>query len=408
MHNNKNTFCVAPWFQIKNGQDMSKEVCCAISTEITEHMPSQNMSSLEYLNTQPIRDLKKDLANGVRSEHCRICWLKEENGIRSLRQDLNELISLQKDINAANWMDVYFNNKDDFDSDMVLSADIKVGNTCNYACVMCHPEDSSLIYANWMANLDHPIVQSVLEEDPEYLTRAKSFTFKNKQYIKYLDDILENNKHIKFLKFLGGEPFLDKFLIDKLRQLPASTKSKLSLLFVTNASKDVSAIIDSLGDFKYIQCSVSLEGIGEVQEWARYGSNWQEVEQHVLKAVNNPRIDMSILYTFQTATVLGFRDLATWCRNNNIKLRTNIVNNPVYLGMKTLPDHIKKDLLKDIEINRNIIDNTETTYEDLLVGVNDSKFDQDLRDDFFEYIEWYETDKNIKKLENIFPELFVE
>jgi len=76
--------------------------------------------------------------------------------------------------------------------------------------------------------------------------------------------------------------------------------------------------------------------------------------------------------------------------------------------MKTLPDHIKKDLLKDIEINRNIIDNTETTYEDLLVGVNDSKFDQDLRDDFFEYIEWYETDKNIKKLENIFPELFVE
>jgi len=111
MHNNKNTFCVAPWFQIKNGQDMSKEVCCAISTEITEHMPSQNMSSLEYLNTQPIRDLKKDLANGVRSEHCRICWLKEENGIRSLRQDLNELISLQKDINAANWMDVYFKTK---------------------------------------------------------------------------------------------------------------------------------------------------------------------------------------------------------------------------------------------------------------------------------------------------------
>jgi hypothetical protein len=408
MNNNKDTFCAAPWFQVRNNNNMSKAVCCSVSHEITEHIPSQNMSSLEYLNSQPIRDLKKDLANGVRSTHCRLCWMQEENGIQSLRQDLNSLISMQEDINTTNWMDVYFSKKNNFDSDMIVSADIKVGNTCNYACVMCVPEDSSLIYANWMASIDHPVVQRKLATDPDYLAKAKSFTFKNKQYIKYLDDILKNNKHIKFLKFIGGETFLDKFLIDKLRQLPDSTKSKLSLLFVTNASKDFSAIIDSLGDFKYIQCSVSLEGIGEVQEWARYGSNWQEVEQHVLKAVDNPRIDMAVLYTLQTATVLGFRDLATWCRNNNIKLKTNIVDNPVCLGMKTLPDHIKKSLLKDIEINRNIIDNTETTYENLLVGVNDSKFDQDLRDDFFEYIEWYETDKNIKKLKTIFPELFVE
>jgi organic radical activating enzyme len=406
MNKNKDTFCVAPWFQIRNSNKMDKNVCCAISSKITENIPSQSMSSLEYLNSEPILDLKKDLSNGIKSEHCSKCWIDEENGVTSLRQQLNSLLSFQKDFNSSNWMDVYFRKKNDFNSDIILSADIKVGNTCNYACVMCNPEDSSLIYANWMSDIDHPIVQSKLATDPDYLQRAKSFSFKNKQYIDYLNDIIENNKNIRFLKFLGGEPFLDKFLMDKLRELPASKKEKLSLIFVTNASKDFSDIIDSLGDFKYIQCSVSLEGIGEVQEWARSGSDWNQVAQNVLKAVNNSKIDMAVLYTFQTATVLGFADLAKWCKNNNIKLGANIVYNPKCLSVKTLPDNIKKNLLTDIVNNKNIINNTETSYEDLLVKVNDLEYDPSLRDDFFAYIEWYETNKNIKKLKNIFPELY--
>ena len=406
MNKNKDTFCVAPWFQIRNSNKMDKNVCCTISSKITENIPSQSMSSLEYLNSKPILDLKKDLSNGIKSEHCGKCWIDEENGVTSHRQQLNSLLSFQKDSNSSNWMDVYFDKKNDFNSDIILSADIKVGNTCNYACVMCNPEDSSLIYANWMSDIDHPMVQSKLATDPDYLQRVKSFSFKNKKYIEYLNDIIENNKHIRFLKFLGGEPFLDKFLMDKLRELPASKKKKLSLIFVTNASKDFSDIIDSLGDFKYIQCSVSLEGTGEVQEWARYGSDWNQVEQHVLKAVKNPKIDMTVLYTFQTATVLGFADLAKWCRSNNIKLGTNLVYDPVCLSVKTLPDDIKKNLLADIVNNKNIINDIETSYEDLLVKVNDLEYDPSLRDNFFAYIEWYETNKNIKKLKNIFPELY--
>jgi len=385
---------------------MSKKVCCVISGEITKDIPSHTMSPLEYLNSQPILNLKKDLANGVKLECCNKCWIDEENGIQSMRKNLNSLLSMQKDYNTPNWMDIYFSKKNNFTSDIILSADIKVGNTCNYACVMCNPEDSSLIYANWMSDIDHPIVQSKLATDPDYLQQVKSFSFKNKQYVEYLNDIIENNKHIRFLKFLGGEPFLDKFLMDKLRQLPAHKKDKLSLLFVTNASKDFSNIIDSLGDFKYIQCSVSLEGIGEVQEWARSGSEWNEVEQNVLKAVKNPKIDMTVLYTFQTATVLGFADLAKWCQKNNIKLGANIVYNPQCLSIKTLPDNIKKNLLTDIVNNKNIINDIETSYEDLLVKVNDLEYDPSLRDDFFAYIEWYETNKNIKKLKNIFPELY--
>ena len=377
-----------------------------IPNKITENVPSESMSPLEYLNSEPILDLKKDLANGVKSKHCKKCWIDESNNIQSLRQSLNSLMSVKQNEHTPSWMDAYFNNKKDFTSDILLSADVHVGNTCNYACVMCNPADSSLIYANWMNTIDHPIVQSKLKEDPTYLQRVKSFSFKNKQYIEYLNDILENNKNLRFLKFLGGEPFLDKFLIDKLRQIPSTVKSKLTLMFITNASKDFSDIIDSLGDFKYVHCSVSLEGIGEVQEWARYGSNWNQVERNVLKGVKNPKIDVTVLYTFQTATVLGFADLANWCKSNNVMLSTNIVYGPACLSVKTLPNDIKKKLLADIVNNKNIIADGEITYEDLIVKVNDLEYDPSLHNDFFEYIEWYETNKNVKKLKNIFPELY--
>jgi len=385
---------------------MVKKVCCLVSNKITEDIPSQSMNSLEYLNSKPILDLKKDLANGIKSEHCKKCWNNEKNGITSMRQNLNLLLSMQKDSDSIGWMDLYFRKKNDFTSDLILSADISVGNTCNYACVMCDPGESSLIYKYWMSTIDHPIVQSKLSKDPTYLERSKSFSFKNKAYMDYVDDILEKNQNIRFLKFLGGEPFLDKHLINKLQQLPAHKKDKLSLLFVTNASKDFSDIIDSLGDFKYIQCSVSLEGVGKVQEWARYGSDWKQVEQHVLKAVNNPKIDVTVLYTFQTATVLGFADLANWCKSNNIMLGTNIVYEPACLSVKTLPEDIKKKLLEDIVNNKNIINDIETSYEDLLVKVNDLEYDPALCDDFFSYIDWYESNKNIEKLKNIFPELY--
>ncbi len=405
MKNNKDTFCVAPWFQIQNDNNMVKKVCCLIPNRITQDVPSQSMSSLEYLNSEPILDLKKDLANGVKSEYCKKCWNDESNNIKSLRQKLNSIMSMQKDEHTPGWIDEYFRNKKDFTSDILLSADVRVGNTCNYACVMCNPADSSLIYANWMNTIEHPIVQSKLKQDPTYLQRVKSFSFKNKQYIEYLDDVLQN-KHIKFLQFMGGEPFLDKLLIDKLRQIPSTVKSKLTLMFITNASKDFSDIIDSLGDFKYVHCSVSLEGIGEVQEWARYGSDWNAVERHVLKAVNNPRIDVTVLHTFQTATVLGFADLANWCKTNNVMLSTNIVYEPACLSVKTLPEDIKTKLLTDIKANKNIIDDTEISYNDLLIKVDDLEYNPSLCNDFFEYIEWYETNKNVKKLRNIFPELY--
>ena len=61
------TFCVAPWFQIRNENDGSKRVCCAIGSSYPE---SVTQGPLEFLNsTQNIR-LKKDLHQGTKAKSC--------------------------------------------------------------------------------------------------------------------------------------------------------------------------------------------------------------------------------------------------------------------------------------------------------------------------------------------------
>ena len=44
---NNDTFCVAPWFQIRNENNMQKKVCCNIQTSTENH---ENKTALDFLN----------------------------------------------------------------------------------------------------------------------------------------------------------------------------------------------------------------------------------------------------------------------------------------------------------------------------------------------------------------------
>ncbi len=57
------TFCVAPWFQIRNENDGSKRVCCAIASTYPE---SVTQAPLEFLNSSQNIKLKKNLQQGTK------------------------------------------------------------------------------------------------------------------------------------------------------------------------------------------------------------------------------------------------------------------------------------------------------------------------------------------------------
>ena len=195
---NPDTFCVAPWFQVRNRQDMTKTVCCLVDY-LTEDPGTEELAPVEYLNSPKILQMREQMANGVKVPQCRTCWKHEQHGDQSYRQMLNSFLE-------GKWLDSYFKHKTDYRTDLVVMSDIKVGNTCNFACVMCNPQDSSMIYNHWIKNQKSPFVQEYLKQDPQYLDKAKASGYKQSRYREYVESAVLSNKHIKLIKLLGGEP----------------------------------------------------------------------------------------------------------------------------------------------------------------------------------------------------------
>lgn len=404
------TFCVAPWFQIRNNTDGSKSVCCKAKSN---HSASANQEPLEFLNSDPVINLKKQLHRGERADECIKCWNAEDTGRISLRQKLNGVLTNNSSSIEKTWLTTYFKHKDNFKSEDLLMADIKIGNTCNYACVMCIPDDSSMIYNEWRKKPNAFFIKKKMQDDPEYLDRIKQNGFKNQYYKNYVSKVLAN-KRLKYLKLLGGEPLLDQSLLANLRALPEEKKKNISLFFTTNASNNLLEARRYLGNFKSIMFGVSLEGIGQVQEYARYGSNWSTVSANILQYKKEFPADISIHTTLQTTSILGLKELVEWTRKHKLALDLGLCEQPDYLSFRSLPNSVRQQVRESLSngqitmSQRTLGDEELWSVEKILYTMENTAFDQELHDQFVSYIKWYEEGKDIPSLKNIFPSLFID
>ena len=405
---NNKTFCVAPWFQVRNDNNGEKRVCCGIDCKSTG---SVDQDPVEFLNSPENLNLKKQLHAGTKPRSCRDCWQDEDNGRISMRQTLNGMLTNNSSSVDKTWIASYFSRKKDWKSDQLLMADIKIGNTCNFACVMCVPENSSMIYNEWKRKPDSFFIKDKLEKDPEYLDRVKHTGYANKNYRQYVEKVLSNKK-LKYLKLLGGEPLLDVHLLKQLRSIPEQQKNNLSLFVVTNGSRDLLAIKKYLGDFKSINFKVSLEGTSRVQDYARYGSDWSTVSKNILTFKKLHPNDITIHTTLQTTTILGFEDLARWTEKNKLALSLSVCIDPEYLNFSTIPNKVRtqvKNALKSAQINvkqNNLGDEVLWPVNKIIELIDDTEFDTARYQQFLDYIQWYENGKKITPLKEIFPSLF--
>lgn len=405
---NTKTFCVAPWFQIRNENDLHKKVCCSI-----DKSTKSELGVFEHLNSEANLKLKKDLHNGIQNKNCQKCWKAEQNNVRSLRQTLNASLLNNQNTIEDSWLTSYFKRKENWLSDRLLMADVHIGNTCNHACIMCIPADSSLIYNHWQKSQDNEFVKEVLDKDPKHLERIKMNGYKNKKYEEYFTHVIENNPNLRVLKIIGGEPLLDKNLLRKLQELDDEHKQRLSIWIVTNGSVNLNETVQKLGNFKGIFFAVSVEGVGQVHEYARYGSNWQQLESNILSFKQSNTRAVTIHHTIQASTLLGLEDLSHWCNSNNVPISLGFVKHPDYLSVSAIPNHVREAVIEKAKANKILVkentlsDEPTLSAENMLHTLTSTEFNPHLYQRFLRFVDWYEENKaDIPKLKDIFPQLY--
>lgn len=329
------TFCLHPFTHIEIANDGSVAPCCNFDRyyKMDNGEPATIADSFDSIvNSEYSLALKKSLLNGELHPGCHKCWRDEKSGLNSQRMRYN-----RKYMDYQDQFTIHTQFK-------LLSFDLKLGNTCNQMCVICHPGNSSMIAT------EHNIL---FPNDKYNLAGLDWYRFsKNMEKIeKQLDTILH-------IDFFGGEPWLIKQqwgLLQKIIKLDRS--HEVTLNYATNGSIFKEEFFETFSKFKSVSILFSADGIEDTFEYSRYPGKWDVFKNNLDQSLTyiNPNLSINISYTVSIYSVFNIiKSLEYYSlistNSNKLKVWFNLVGQDEY-SIRNLPDDIKHDLIQKLKTN---------------------------------------------------------
>jgi MoaA/NifB/PqqE/SkfB family radical SAM enzyme len=202
---------------------------------------------------------------------------------------------------------------------------ITTSNLCNQACVSCNSGAST----KWAE------IEKRMGVVP---TRLTELDFKN------IDIDYSTARRISLL---GGEPFFDPATFTILENLVKQKNTDCFISIVTNGSIELSqSKLDLLSKFTDLNVCISIDGVGPVFEYVRWPAKWNVVCDNIKKfqqITNN----ISISYTISSLNILYYQETIEWFKSQKLRYNHNIVTDPTWLSLDTMPVEIKQLVAED-------------------------------------------------------------
>lgn len=268
--------------------------CCRFKTPIQQF----NGDLSAVLHSDEYKELRKT-AETTQLPECAKCWHEETLGKKSLRQQFNE----------------------NYTTDKIELKYFEVGfdNICNLTCDGCWEEWSH----SWW-----------IKKNPDLPA---------KQGIQHTTEITSIPNSIEKVIFLGGEPLMTTRHRKFLEQLPNA--DNVTVEYFTNGMFSLSlqdrAVLDQ---FKSVKFTVSIDGVGMLNESVRSGSVWNTVEKNAIGLAKHYN---TVIHTVvHKNNWQGLIELLNWTNINNFDWTTNILTYPTQLDIVNLDNHSKHTLLE--------------------------------------------------------------
>ena len=276
-------YCSAPWTTVQIKNDGQFSYCC---------MSRDPMGS--SLNDDVLVEGRKKMIEGEVLPVCQTKCFDIENMFSSQRQDLNRRWPIKNPIDPI------------ANPEHIDYIDLRMGNICNYTCLMCGDRDSHI----WgkINGKENPYISWARDPD---------------QYKKIMD-FIESCKNLKCISLAGGEPFYNKKqLFDVIDRLPRS----IELKFITNVSFCDDEIIAKLNEFEKGRLHCSVDGVGKWIEIQRLRSEWNIVENNLLKFAKelHSNWQLRLVPTFTVLNTYGLPDFVDWYYNVLVPAREDFV-----------------------------------------------------------------------------------
>ena len=244
--------------------------------------PNQNIE-------QQFTNYKTQWLTADTNELCRICINQETSNIPSYRQAASDII------------------REDTDNLVMLT--VAVNKKCNLACPTCDAGSSSFWYQENIRN-NIPQEASIItlhQEDREHLVTEKFLTLLKTQDLS----------NLKYIKFGGGEPFMNDTHLQILRLIP--NPNQVTVQYTSNFSIMPSAeVFKEWEKFHLIKWIASIDGIDNQFEFLRWPYRWEKFLEFKKRAFASvpANVMFGVEHTLNPLNILYYDQFENWFNEN--------------------------------------------------------------------------------------------
>jgi sulfatase maturation enzyme AslB (radical SAM superfamily) len=375
MKDNSKTFCILPFIHMQVKPTGQMKPCCRFEFHNTEyltpdksyyfdaHNVSSDVSMTESLNSEVWEDIRQTLLKNEPVAGCNKCYKEESISGFSMRTNENRIRN--NDVHDAPSYDV--------SKPVIKYLEMTFGNYCNLKCRTCNADLSS----TWWED-ENTLVDSGKYPDRFYYIRTRTSKTISIPFNWRPEDFV----HVEEIKFTGGEPMIHPDflrLMDMLIDLDVAKNIKLDVF--TNCSWiPGEKYLSKLSKFRKVLLSLSVDGVGEVNDYIRHPSKWETVDQAVttwLKLEDDNRSNVHVAWnpTINIYNILQIKTMIDWWfkkndeinpdwlsliaagnnRNQSVvpagKFKFNVLQDPEYISMnllKQLDPSLRNKVIEDM------------------------------------------------------------
>jgi len=391
-------YCALASNSLSFGASGSSRPCCAVDTHYwpnaKHELPKFDNKVISWFNNEDLVSLRKKLLAGEWDPICNMCKSREEYGQLSTRQIFNSTMGA---IEQKTGINLHVDSATIPDLSKIFLLDITVGNVCNSACLMCNASASTL----WAKE------QEIITGNAITWLRPNWFT---KENVPVLIDDLPN---LKAIQFLGGEPTINETHIFLLKRLIEQGRaSKITLGYVTNLTGISKELLELWSHFDTKHITISVDGVGPVNEYIRYPFSWTKVSSQVenLKRIadSDGNYNIGLSHTVISLNLLTIDVLLEWWEgqvsSSPSVLRSlphiQCVNNPSYFNPLYMPHEMKDEARKSLDrlatfaSTHSLGDKYTPAINNIAATVLDAEVDEELR-----MIQWLKMQSFVESLD---------
>lgn len=311
-------YCALAFDHVMVRTDGTFDVCCEHKTPASTKVNIKDHDHIHWQNSGYVQQLRTSFLLDQRHPGCERCWQQEDQGFDSLR------------IRCAKEYKLYPNRVDR----PVKNVEICLGNLCNLRCLMCSESGSSAILAeNAKLGINKIEQEKMAWNDVAYQNVTK---------------LIEQRPYV--LNIRGGEPFINKKLLEIVNDIPVSQAQDMVLHITTNATVWNTQWQLALEKFRLVRLMISLDAIGDLYEYIRFPASWQLVEKNVKSMLLLPNAKCLVHCVGQNLNISSLSSLIAWCETNAVFLNIQPLSSPAHMHFSNLPVSQKNAAIQDLDL----------------------------------------------------------